>query len=123
MRKVCDAISSTAFSKQGLVHNDTIILKQSVIRDRPGREDANSVIDALIDLIKNVGVDGLRDLVCDEALPLIEPIRANDIPMVAARTINFIFAVKLDVQDDLLFNLSAKLECIDLFTRGLVRPM
>ena len=77
----------------------------------------------MIYLVEDVRVDSLGDLVRDEALPLVEPVRADDVPMLATCSVTLVVTIQLDVQDDLFFNFPAKFKGIDLVSRDPIRPM
>ena len=41
-----------------MVHHNAILLKQSVIRYRPRRQDSDAIIRTLLNLMENILIDG-----------------------------------------------------------------
>ena len=110
-------------SKYSFVHYNSIMLKQRVVWDGSRWQYSDTVIQALIDLIEDVLVDRVGDFVSDKALPLIEPVRADKVPVGVTFSMIFVFIIHLDVQNHLFFNSATKFERIDLIAWHLVWPM
>ena len=76
--------------------------------------------------------NSFTNFVGHEAFPLEKPLRANHVPMrfyigscVLGRCTAFflILSIQLEVEDDLLLNLSSLLQCVNLIWYNFLRPV